>query len=64
VQLVSTKYGVAVTPIDVNQDHFTDLLVVYYTCEVGKDIRDGAFRTTVVRTTAGPLLPLLPYLQP
>jgi hypothetical protein len=41
VQLVSTKYGVAVTPIDVNQDHFTDLLVVYYTCEVGKDIPTG-----------------------
>src|SRR5262249_6310589 len=27
---------------DVNQDHFTDLLVTYYTCEVGKDITPGA----------------------
>jgi hypothetical protein len=41
VQLVTTKYGVAATSVDVNQDHFTDLLVVYYTCEVGKDIPAG-----------------------
>jgi hypothetical protein len=41
VQLMTTKYGVAATPIDVNQDHLTDLLVVYYTCEVGKDIPAG-----------------------
>jgi hypothetical protein len=40
-QLVTTKYGVAATPVDVNQDHFADLLVVYYTCEVGKDIPSG-----------------------
>jgi hypothetical protein len=41
VQLMTTKYGVAATSVDVNQDHFTDLLAVYYTCEVGKDIPAG-----------------------
>jgi hypothetical protein len=42
VKLVSTEYGVGITPVDVNQDHFTDLLVVYYTCEIGKDTPAGA----------------------
>ena len=38
VLLKSTKYGIGATPVDVNQDHFTDLLVTYYTCEIGKDV--------------------------
>jgi hypothetical protein len=41
-RLLSTRYGVAATPVDVNQDHFTDLVIVYYTCEVGKDVPAGA----------------------
>ena len=42
VLLKSTKYGISAVPVDVNQDHFTDILVTYYTCEVGKDIPAGA----------------------
>ncbi len=38
VLLKSTKYGIGAMPVDVNQDHFTDLLVTYYTCEIGKDV--------------------------
>lgn len=38
VLLKSSKYGIGATPVDVNQDHFTDLLVTYYTCEIGKDV--------------------------
>jgi hypothetical protein len=38
VLIKSTKFGIGATPVDVNQDHFTDLLLTYYTCEVGKDI--------------------------
>jgi len=37
----SSNYGIGGTPVDINQDGFTDLLVVYYTCEVGKDIAGG-----------------------
>jgi FG-GAP-like repeat len=37
----SSNYGIGATPVDINQDGFTDLLVVYYTCEVGKDIAGG-----------------------
>jgi VCBS repeat protein len=38
VLLKSTQWGINATPVDVNQDHFTDLLDTYYTCEVGKDV--------------------------
>lgn len=38
VLIKSSKFGIGATPVDVNQDHFTDLLLTYYTCEVGKDI--------------------------
>jgi hypothetical protein len=37
----SSNYGIGATPVDINQDGFTDLLVVYYTCEVGKDVAGG-----------------------
>ena len=37
----SANYGIGATPVDINQDGFTDLLTVYYTCEVGKDIAGG-----------------------
>src|SRR5215831_14184875 len=37
----SANSGIGATPVDINQDGFTDLLVVYYTCEVGKDITGG-----------------------
>lgn len=37
----SSNYGIGATPLDINQDGFTDLLVVYYTCDVGKDIAGG-----------------------
>ncbi len=42
VLLKSSKFGIGATPVDVNQDGFTDLLVTYYTCDVGKDIQPGA----------------------
>jgi FG-GAP-like repeat len=41
VSLKSTKFGIFATPVDVNQDNFTDLVVTYYTCEVGKDVPPG-----------------------
>ena len=41
-QVASSSFGIFATPVDVNQDHFTDLLVTYYTCEVGKDVSSGA----------------------
>jgi hypothetical protein len=40
-QVGSSKFGILATPVDINQDGFTDLLVVYFTCEVGKDITPG-----------------------
>lgn len=40
-QVGSSNFGIGATPVDINQDGFTDLLVVYYTCEVGKDITAG-----------------------
>jgi hypothetical protein len=33
----SSSNGISATPVDINQDGFTDLLVVYLTCPVGKD---------------------------
>jgi len=42
VLLKSSKFGIAATPVDVNQDGFTDLLVTYYTCSIGNDIQPGA----------------------
>ena len=41
VKVGSSNYGIGATPVDINQDGFTDLLVVYYTCEVGKDVAGG-----------------------
>jgi FG-GAP-like repeat len=40
--VASGAFGIFATPVDVNQDNFTDLLVTYYTCEIGKDITPGA----------------------
>jgi hypothetical protein len=40
-QVGSSKFGILANPVDINQDGFSDLLVVYYTCEVGKDIPPG-----------------------
>jgi hypothetical protein len=40
-QVGSSNFGILAAPVDINQDGFTDLLVVYYTCEVGKDIPPG-----------------------
>jgi hypothetical protein len=37
----SSNYGIGATPVDINQDGFTDLLVVYYSCDIGKDIAGG-----------------------
>jgi hypothetical protein len=32
VQVATSSNGMSGTPVDVNQDHFTDLLVTYFTC--------------------------------
>jgi len=37
-QIGSSSNGIGGTPVDINQDGLTDLLIVYYTCPVGKDI--------------------------
>jgi len=37
----SSSFGILGTPVDIDQDSFSDLLVTYYTCEVGKDENNG-----------------------
>jgi len=37
-QIGSSSNGIGGTPVDIDQDGVTDLLVVYYSCPVGKDI--------------------------
>ena len=53
VKVGSSNYGIGATPVDINQDGFTDLLVVYYTCEVGKwrlrKIVHAGIRTAALR---------------
>jgi hypothetical protein len=41
-QVGTSSYGIFGTPVDINQDGFTDLLVTYYTCQIGKDQNGGA----------------------
>jgi len=33
--VASSSFGIFARPVDVNQDHFTDLIVTYYTCNTG-----------------------------
>ena len=33
--LQSSQDGIGATPVDVNQDHYTDLIVTYFTCQSG-----------------------------
>ena len=42
VLLQSATNGISAIPVDVNQDGFTDLVVTFYSCEVGKDVPPGA----------------------
>ncbi len=37
IALKTEANGISATPVDVNQDGYTDLLVTYYSCPVGKD---------------------------
>jgi hypothetical protein len=37
----SSTFGILAIPVDIDQDSFTDLLVTYYTCEIGKDENNG-----------------------
>jgi hypothetical protein len=38
----SSPNGISATPVDVNQDGFTDLLVTYYSCAIGKQSAPGS----------------------